>query len=644
MSAKRNKKQQIPKAPQKHSADVSESSSERGTGPISLNPAPGEQDDDSSVRSWRNAAGWGLAVVAFLVPTFVTFNFDTVAFGNVIMGKEYILRYAALIWLIFISVSFTWGYRMTPARRAYPLIALGAVYLAWIPIAQYPSYVVPKTVVMVTCAVLFFAMASLDQRGKIRLAGATVLGGFLSLIITSAMSLTPSSILNLSLESRFSLTDTFGNQNFYAIFLLAMIPMAVFFVRSFMERGQRALAWASGFFLAVALIQFVFTYSRGAYVGAVVAAIAWLAPFSLRKTLKAGAAFLIIAAIAIGSIFALKEQYPYFYSKLVYTPRAIAQRMEIWNVGVNVFLENPVFGSGPGSLQFKALGKISEDLLKRTHGNKFVDAHNDIITVALETGAGVIFYLLFMGTALYDGYRRKDALGKLAFAGFAGIFATTLFTSATVQASTLIFPLLLGAIIAGKDDYLIVTRGKPVRPIGAFGYAGAAICLFLCWWTYRDMKETVQYATFEKTATIAGVPTSELKSQLKAIEENYPKKPFRYKYEAWISLKETDLPRYLEMSKALYENDPADLTASFNYGYALLLNSRPIEAEPLLLDSWNRVKESNNLLPALLHVVYNELGNEKQAGVYYNLAHSSPVFVKPEVVLAKLRQMKIIKR
>lgn len=644
MGAKKSKKQQIPKTPLKPSADAPAPAPALGVDPLSAPLAPSEPGDDPAVRSWRNAAGWIAAVAAFIVPSFVTFNFDTVAFGNVIIGKEYILRYAALIWLIFVSVSLAYGYRMAPTRRAYPLIALAAAYLAWIPFAKYPSYTAPKTVVIVTCSVLFFAIASLDQRGKIRVAGATVLSGFLSLIITAAMSLTPSSILNLSLESRFSLTDTFGNQNFYAIFLLAMIPMAAFFVRSFWERGQRAWAWVGGVFLAVALIEFVFTYSRGAYAGAVVAVIAWLMPFSLRKTLKAGAALLAVAFIAVGGIFALKDKYPYFYSKLVYTPRAIEQRMEIWGVGMDVFLANPVFGAGPGSLQVEALGKISEDLLKRTHGNKFVDAHNDIITVALETGAGVVFYLLFMGTALYDGYRRKDALGKLAFAGFAGIFVICLFTSATVQSSTLFFPLLLGAVIAGRDDYLVVRKGAVMRLVGAFGYAGAVACLILGWWTYRDLRETVGYATFEKMATVAGVSVPELKSRLNAIEETYPKKPSRYKYEAWISLKETDLPRYLEMSRKLYENDPADLTASFNYGYALLLNSRPREAEPLLLDSWNRVREGNNLLPALLYVTYNELGDEKQAAVYLGLAHSNPELVKPEVVLAKLRQMKIVKR
>lgn len=644
MRGKKTKKQQLPKTPSQPYVDgVQETSAPRPDAFLE-SPAAVETGDNPAVRSWRNAAGWGVAVVAFLVPSLVTFNTDTFAVGNVIMGKEYLLRFAALFWLIYISVSLIYGFRLRPTRRAFPLIALAALYLAWIPFAKYASYTVPKSVVIVTSAVIFFAMASLDQRGKVLAARATVLGGFLSLILTAAMSFTPSDILNVSMESKFSLNDTFGNQNFYGIFLLGMVPLAVFVVRSSWERGHRALAKVGAVFLAVALIQFVLTYSRGAYIGAIVAIIAWLTPFSIRKTLKFGAVCLIVVSMTALSILAMKDKHPYFYSKLVSTPRAMQQRMEIWNVGLNVFLANPIFGAGPGSLQVEALGKISESLLKRTHGKKFVDAHNDILTVALETGVGAAFYLLFMGTVMFDGFRRRDALGKLAFAGFAGIFVMCFSTSASVQACTLFIPLLLGAIISGKDDYLIVRKGAAIRSTTALGYAGAAVCLFLTWWTYADLRETVQYATFEKVAQAQSSTVDDLKPRLRAINDIYPKEPARYKYEAWISLKEADLPRYLEMSRELYERDPAEITASFSYGYALLLNKRPREAEPLLLDSWKRTHDSNYLLPALLYVVYNELGDKRWAEYFMETAHSSPEFVKPDVVLAKLRQMKIVNR
>jgi O-antigen ligase len=647
MRGKKTKKQQLSKTPSQPYVDGVQETSAPRPAPFLESPAPAETGDNPAVRSWRGAAGWGVAVIAFLVPSLVTFNTNAFVVGNVIMGKEYLLRFAALFWLIYISVSLIYGFRLRPTRRAFPLIALAALYLAWIPFAKYANYTVPKSVVIVTSAIVFFAMASLDQRGKVLAARATVLGGFVSLILTAAMSLTPSDVLNVSMESKFSLSDTFGNQNFYGIFLLAMIPLAIFVIRSSWKRGHGTWAGVGAVFLAVALIQFVLTYSRGAYIGAIVAVIAWLMPFSIRKTLKFAAVCLIIVSMMGVSIFALKDKYDkylYFYSRLVSAPRAIQQRMEIWNVGLNVFLANPLLGAGPGSLQVEALGKISYDLLKRTHGKKFVDAHNDILTVALETGVGAALYLLFIGTVLFDGFRRRDTLGKLAFAGFAGIFSISFSTSASVQACTLFYPLLLGAIISGKDDYLIVRKDAAIQSTTALGYAGAAVCLFLVWWTYADLKETLEYANFEKVAQAEGVTVDYLKPRLRAISDVYPKEPARYKYEAWISLKETDLPRYLEMSKELYERDPAEITASFSYGYALLLNKRPQEAEPLLLDSWKRTHDSNNLLPALLYVVYNELGDKRQTEYFMDTAHSSPEFVRPEVVLAKLRQMKIVNR
>lgn len=644
MSAKKNTKHQPLKTPPKLDTATAPTVSALDPGSFWERLAPNEQADDVAVRSWRNIVAWGVAVAAFLVPWLVTFNFDTMAFGNVIMGKECILRFSALLWLIFVSVSLAYGYRVTPTRRALPLIALAAVYLAWIPFYKYTSYTVPKSVVIATGAALFFAMTSLDLKGKTLAARATVLGGFLSVIITSVMSLAPSTFLKVSRESRFALTDTFGNENFYALFLLAMIPLTVFVIGSLWARGRRKWAWVCAVFLLATIIQFAFTYSRSGYVGAVAAFIAWLAPFSLRKTIKVGAAFIIVTCVVVGASFALVDRYPLFYMKLVDAPRALQQRMEIWNIGLGVFAENPVLGAGPGSLQVKSLGKKSPELLRRSLGNRLVDAHNDIITVAMETGFGVIFYLLFMGILLYDGSKRRDAFGKLAFAGFVGIFATCLSISSSVQVSTLFFPLLLGAIMSGKDDYIVVSKGAPTQPYAAFGYAGAAICLFLAWWTFADLREAAQFATFEKATQVEGAVVAQLKPQLRNINDVYPPNPARYKHEAWVSLKELDLPRYLEMSRELYQRDPAELSASFNYGYALLLNGSPREAEPLLLDSWKQVGKKNGLLPALLYVAYHELEDDKQAEVFMEKAHSGEEFVQPEVVLAKLRQMKIVKR
>jgi hypothetical protein len=526
-----------------------------------------------------------------------------------------------------------------------PLIALAAVYLAWIPFSKYSSYAVPKSVVIAASAVLFFAMASLDQRGKTLAARATAFGGFLSVIITVAMSLAPSSFMSIANKpSRFALVDTFGNGNLYAIFLLAMIPLAVFVIGSLWERGRRAWAGVGSVFLLAALIQLVFTYSRGAYIGAIAAFIAWLTPFSLKKTLKWGAAFLVVACVMVGVIFSMQDRFPYFRDKLVDSPRAVRDRMEIWNIGLGIFAENPVLGAGPGSLQAESLGRKSAELLKITHASRLVDAHNDIITVALETGVGVVFYLLFVGIILFDGSKRRDALGKLAFAGFVGISTVSLSTSASVQASTLFYPLLLGAIIAGKDDYIIVGKGAAIRSRAACGYAGAAISLFLVWWTYADLREAVEYATFERAAQSRGAVTADLKQRLRNISDVYPQNPARYKHEAWISLKEEDLPRYLAMSKEFYERDPAEIPASFHYGYSLLLNGRFRESEPLLIDSWKRTGGGDVLLPALLYVVYSELGDEKQARVFMEKALSNKTFVKPEAVMAKFRQMKIISR
>lgn len=644
MSGSKKKKQQTSKTrPQPEEAVDG-----KATGRFSQSSEPlipQEPMETPSVRSWRNASAWGLAVAVFLVPPLVTLNFPGLAFGSAVMGKEYVLRSTALFWLFFVCGSILSGYSFTLTRRAAPLLALAGLYLAWIPFTQYPHYSVPKITVIVTGAILFFALAALDQKGKDRVARALVAGGSLAIILTLVMSLMPSSILKLSVESRFSQTDTFGNQNFYGIFLLAMIPAAYYVFHSFRDDGRRGWAMACAILLAASAIQFVFTYSRAAYIGAVVAVVVWFMPFSLRKTVKVGGAFLIIAAVIVGSIFALKDKYPYFHRKIVDAPRAMSQRAEIWTIGVSVFAQNPLLGVGPGMLQTRSLGQLSDELLKRTHGGRLVDAHNDTITFALETGiGGALLYLLFIGMVLRDGYRRRDLFGKLAFAGFAGLFVDSLSTAASVQMSTLFFPLMLGAFIAQKDDYLVVRKGGSGGLSSAIGMVGAVFAVTLVWWTYSEFKETVNYTTLEKEAATPNVSVDDVKSKLNAIDDVYPPNPARLKQETWISLKKLELARYLELSTEHYRRDPADLVATFNYGYALLLNGRPAEAEPVLLDCWHRGKAANNLLPALLYVVYHELGNAGQADYFMTVTGKDQDYIKPEPVLARLRKMNIIKR
>lgn len=629
-----------------HSQPLSAEKKEGGqTGAPPSKLFPPEPPDTQDTRSWRGLASCGLAVVAFSLPPLVTFNLDDVSFGDAITGKEYLLRFTALFWLIFVSGSLLSGYRITPTRRAIPLLALVALYLAWIPFSRYANYTVPKSTSIFTSATLFFALACLDQKGKTLVAGALVAGGAAAIALTTVMSFTPSAILTVSRESRFSMVDVFGNQNLYAMFLLCLIPMTVFAMLRFRERGMRGWAVSCMVLLALAGVHLLFSYSRGAYIGAAAAVVAWLMPFSLRKTLKYGAVTVIVGVITVTAIFALKERYPYFHRKLTDAPRAMAQRMEIWGVGARGFMENPVLGAGPGVLQVAALNEVSDDFIRRSRSGRLVDAHNDALTVAYETGAGgAAFYLAFMWLLLLEGYRRGDVFGKLAFTGFAGIFVTGLFNSVSVHASVLLFPMLLGAVIAGRDDYLTVRPPSPRRLTTALGAAGAGLCLFLVWWTYADLKELVGYSTLETAARTGNIGVAEVKTRLARIYDVYPQDPAHPKTEAWIALKEQDIPRFLTAAQKFYQLDPASHFANYDYGYALLLSGRTAEAEPYLRMSWRRLKNENNLLPALLSVTYHELGDEAQAAAFAQIARSDPNFVKPEAVLAKFREMKIVKK
>lgn len=350
-----------------------------------------------------------MLIALFLTPSVITF-----APYSVIMGKELLLRFSAVLILPFILKKLT--------LQSIPLILLAVTYTLW---AFFAPSSMTQALTINACVILFLGITTLSDKDKISIIEAFAFGGGIAVAMTAAMSL-HSSVNPLSLSSQFAMIDTFGNSNLYSIFLMAWIPLAIFVAKT------RRIYYV---IIAVALIEFIFTYSRGAYLGAVVALVVW---FGSKIKVKW---FISFALISFAIILAAQDIYPYFRVKLIDTPRAFAERLEIWSIGLKTFRDNPVFGGSPGVIAHDV------DAL-RIYGGKLVDAHNDFINIAAETGiAGLLFYLLFVVFVIAKGVARRDTLGRLAFSGFIGIMVISLFTTTVIRSSTMIMPLLLAAII-----------------------------------------------------------------------------------------------------------------------------------------------------------------------------------------------------
>ncbi len=238
---------------------------------------------------------------------------------------------------------------------------------------------------------------------------------------------------------------TFGMPNSYAGYLGQIFPISLAFLApatahllSERSRGRRLptlilcalLAAASGLTLAGLLA----SYSRGAWLGALVG----LAAMLLAASRRAFLAFLAAAAFGLGILWltgpqavppivqervsSLADQLRIFdVTQEMVTPAnfAVAERMSQWQAGLNMFLSNPILGVGIGNYN-AAYQDYFVGIWVFSRGH----AHNYYINAAAETGVfGLAAYLWLLGywfLSLARGAKVQKGLGRALAVGALG--------------------------------------------------------------------------------------------------------------------------------------------------------------------------------------------------------------------------------
>lgn len=190
-----------------------------------------------------------------------------------------------------------------------------------------------------------------------------------------------------------------------------------------LSKDRSRFLWACGY--ALGAIALVLTLTRSAWIGLAIAAIIVLA-FYKPKTL-------ILIPIAIGLFFLLsprhiKKRALSIFSKQNYSN---AQRIEYFHAGIQIIKEEPLFGTGPNTVDmvFQNPKYGLSELAKRN-----VHLHSNIIQIGAERGIpALLAWLTFIGwsfLSLFRLLRNKDpilrpitvgalaALGGLFVAGF----------------------------------------------------------------------------------------------------------------------------------------------------------------------------------------------------------------------------------
>ncbi len=184
---------------------------------------------------------------------------------------------------------------------------------------------------------------------------------------------------------------TFGNPNFFASFLVGLIPLC------FAEFYRYKKLWKLVLILPM-LTALYYTGTRGAWLG-LACAIVFLGIFRSKK---------IVIFIALFLIFG-------WFSRSQWMRQT--QRLLIWRDTLKMTVAKPVFGVGLGRFHIEFPAYASKELLAIFPQGKFIVnyAHNEFLELLAETGiAGfglyIWFLIIFYYTALKnrgESYERK---------------------------------------------------------------------------------------------------------------------------------------------------------------------------------------------------------------------------------------------
>ena len=222
-----------------------------------------------------------------------------------------------------------------------------------------------------------------------------------------------------------------------------------------LHRGARAQAAEAALPLVVVPIAawaLVVSQTRSAWIGAAagvtaLAALALLrAPRLLWATVAVGAALLLVSPGGIRS-------------RLTVLDESSRDRYYMWQAGLDMLLERPVFGQGPGMVEvvYPRFRWPEAPNPRQPH------LHNNLMQVAAERGLpGLVFFLWWVGVAFLAALREAQRAASAgrgprwaaagALAALTAVFVAGLFEYNLGDSEVLMLVLLLTAVPFAKDE------------------------------------------------------------------------------------------------------------------------------------------------------------------------------------------------
>lgn len=275
--------------------------------------------------------------------------------------------------------------------------------------------------------------------------------------------------------------STWGSATFLAGYLLLVLPIGVVHLRA-ADRRWRRIGLGATAAMAIAL---VLTGTRGAWVGAVVAAVV-LAPAVPRDGGRVRRRPLLVGAAVLTGLLALAA-----LAGPTLERSSGSGRLDLWRTTLPVIADRPLLGAGPDAQRIVAPSGI-DDAFEREHGSTELHdrAHDLLLDTWVTSG---LLGVIALGALLVAIGRRvaprlgERAVGRALAAGLAGYLVHLLFAFGEASLDPIAW-LLAGILVVAveqEDDHAAGPGDR--RPPIAVPVALAVVALVAAAWTVGDL-------------------------------------------------------------------------------------------------------------------------------------------------------------
>jgi O-antigen ligase len=261
--------------------------------------------------------------------------------------------------------------------------------------------------------------------------------------------------------------STPGNASNLGVWLVMALPLAVARVRA--ERGVwKWLAWAA---VAAGVVTLALSLSRGAWIGAGLAIVTWLAVegrhWDRGLRLKVVAAVVAVALVGTAAVALLVPNAASRVGELADpTAGTPGWRAEVWSLSVKLVETRPVLGWGPGSFRYAFPPvRTAQTLVGETGSQVVEDPHNILASAAAAAGVpGVLALVVLAVMVIVAAWRLPEESGwRLAgpalAAGIVGGLAALQFHFVTLDTAPLLA--LLAGLAAGRASLRAPRKTPP---------------------------------------------------------------------------------------------------------------------------------------------------------------------------------------